>query len=304
MPDDVLDTFVEAALGSPATCALRALHRVAPDLSWDDPTLLQSAAVVAWGFRTLFNQHESVALLRGDSDESYWRAVLQFCASHNLQAVLDEYAHYLVDAEGLSAKPSADRVCGVASAMANALGIRPALIDVDEPVITDDGVHLDSFHMRGRFAMRLGDFKDEDNAAERLGIVRDAFNSPFRPFVLASTSVGQEGLDFHPYCYRIYHWNLPATRWTSNSARDASTATRTMRCGSISRTRKHQPCNRCRTRRRTLGPRCSRRLVRRRATKATWCPTGFSKALFASNVASPCCRLVVNTSDWNGSNAA
>lgn len=44
----------------------------------------------------------------------------------------------------------------------------------------------------------------------RLGGVRDAFNSPFRPFVLATTSVGQEGLDFHPYCYRVHHWNLPS----------------------------------------------------------------------------------------------
>lgn len=34
-------------------------------------------------------------------------------------------------------------------------------------------------------------------------------HSPFRPFVLASTSVGQEGLDFHPYCHAIVHWNLP-----------------------------------------------------------------------------------------------
>ena len=39
--------------------------------------------------------------------------------------------------------------------------------------------------------------------------IRDVFNSPFRPFVLASTSVGQEGLDFHFYCRKIFHWNLP-----------------------------------------------------------------------------------------------
>src|SRR3954449_6642208 len=45
--------------------------------------------------------------------------------------------------------------------------------------------------------------------ARRLGSGREAFNSPFRPFVLATTSIGQEGLDFHPYCYRVYHWNLP-----------------------------------------------------------------------------------------------
>jgi hypothetical protein len=28
--------------------------------------------------------------------------------------------------------------------------------------------------------------------------------------VLASTSVGQEGLDFHSYCHVVYHWNLPS----------------------------------------------------------------------------------------------
>ena len=40
-------------------------------------------------------------------------------------------------------------------------------------------------------------------------MVRAAFNSPFRPFVLTSTSIGQEGLDFHPWCHRLVHWNLP-----------------------------------------------------------------------------------------------
>ena len=28
--------------------------------------------------------------------------------------------------------------------------------------------------------------------------------------MLATTSVGQEGLDFHTYCHAIVHWNLPA----------------------------------------------------------------------------------------------
>lgn len=44
----------------------------------------------------------------------------------------------------------------------------------------------------------------------RSGQVRDAFNSPFWPFVLASTSIGQEGLDFHQYCHAIVHWDLPS----------------------------------------------------------------------------------------------
>ena len=46
--------------------------------------------------------------------------------------------------------------------------------------------------------------------ADRKRSVRNAFNSPFRPFVLASTSIGQEGLDFHHYCRKIVHWNLPS----------------------------------------------------------------------------------------------
>jgi hypothetical protein len=40
--------------------------------------------------------------------------------------------------------------------------------------------------------------------------VSRAFNSPFWPFVLTSTSVGQEGLDFHLWCHAVVHWNLPA----------------------------------------------------------------------------------------------
>ena len=38
--------------------------------------------------------------------------------------------------------------------------------------------------------------------------IRAAFNTPFWPHVLATTSVGQEGLDFHTWCERIGHWDL------------------------------------------------------------------------------------------------
>jgi hypothetical protein len=41
--------------------------------------------------------------------------------------------------------------------------------------------------------------------------LRRAFNSPFRPFVLATTSIGQEGLDFHTYCDQLVHWDLPSS---------------------------------------------------------------------------------------------
>ena len=207
--ETLIDLLVDVALGSPAVCALRALRRVAPDLGWDDPHLLEAANMIAWGFRTLFNQHDAVALLRSDDDHRYWRRILTYGVQHNLQAVLDEYVHYLVEAEGLGARPSVERVEGVSKAIANALSIRPSQIDVEYPTVAGQRLVIKKFQMRGRFAMRLADYEDEEGGAARLGSVRDAFNSPFRPFVLATTSVGQEGLDFHPYCYRVYHWNLP-----------------------------------------------------------------------------------------------
>ena len=63
---------------------------------------------------------------------------------------------------------------------------------------------------RTRFGLRLGEFKDEANKVKRADVVRRAFNSPFRPFLLTSTSVGQEGLDFHTWCHSVVHWNLPS----------------------------------------------------------------------------------------------
>ncbi|MBD3676836.1 MAG: hypothetical protein HUJ27_00350 [Rhodobacteraceae bacterium] len=43
----------------------------------------------------------------------------------------------------------------------------------------------------------------------RSDTLRRAFNSPFWPHILCTTSIGQEGLDFHQWCRRIVHWDLP-----------------------------------------------------------------------------------------------
>jgi hypothetical protein len=57
-----------------------------------------------------------------------------------------------------------------------------------------------------------GDGQDGDGM-EKASVksLRNAFNSPFPPFVLVSTSVGQEGLDFHRYCDRVIHWSPPSS---------------------------------------------------------------------------------------------
>lgn len=50
----------------------------------------------------------------------------------------------------------------------------------------------------------------EEHAPPRAEGLRRAFNTPFWPHVLATTSIGQEGLDFHSWCRRIVHWDLPS----------------------------------------------------------------------------------------------
>src|ERR1700730_17388439 len=38
--------------------------------------------------------------------------------------------------------------------------------------------------------------------------MRRSFNAPFWPHVLTTTSLGQEGLDFHVWCRQLLHWDL------------------------------------------------------------------------------------------------
>ncbi|MFQ5486022.1 MAG: helicase-related protein, partial [Desulfobacterales bacterium] len=91
------------------------------------------------------------------------------------------------------------------------LSLRTAQMRIDEIKTSEDGFIIDDFNTRCRFALRFGDIRDDNNQAiVRADSVREAFNSPFRPFILASTSIGQEGLDFHTWCHAVVHWNLPS----------------------------------------------------------------------------------------------
>jgi hypothetical protein len=82
---------------------------------------------------------------------------------------------------------------------------------VDDIRLSNGTSSIEQRRFRNHFAIRFGAQESDDGqAGAREGQVRRAFNSPFWPFVLASTSVGQEGLDFHAYCHAVVHWNLPS----------------------------------------------------------------------------------------------
>ncbi len=215
-PKDLAEVLATVALASPAVVAFRSLQRVCrdPELFPSTETLLAGAAKIAMGFRSLFNLPESITMIRsieaGD-DSRYWRSVLDYCVQGNLQSVMDEYVHILYESTGASHAPPDEAADTLVVEIENALSIRTASLTFDEIKIRQEKLELADRSLRCRYALRFGDDRSEtDQGGNRREQIRQAFNSPFRPFILATTSVGQEGLDFHQYCHEIYHWNLPA----------------------------------------------------------------------------------------------
>jgi hypothetical protein len=218
-PDDLAEVLAKVALASPAVVTLRSIMRMIikeGNAGWG-ANLIGSVAKAALGFRTLFNIPSTISMLRrhASSEESrYWETVLDYCVQGNLQSVLDEYVHILRESLGLLDKEQETIIRDLGEAIASAVSIRTISLAIDE-IKTSAGFELTEHTMRCRFALRFGDGqgdveKGEDNSETRKEQVREAFNSPFWPFILASTSVGQEGLDFHQYCRKVFHWNLPS----------------------------------------------------------------------------------------------
>jgi hypothetical protein len=209
-PTDLDRWVAMVGLAGPANCAWRALSRVLADhADVSDDAILRSAAVIAEGFRSLFNRSEVMGMLDlSDRSRSldYWQRVLTYCLSGNLQAVLDEYLHHLVGNEG---HLDDERLAELADRIASSVSIGRARIEAFDP---DEPARPLTFSPR--FALRYGNARgttqSDDNSVERLSSVQAAFNSPFWPMVLASTSVGQEGVDFHWWCHSLVHWNQPA----------------------------------------------------------------------------------------------
>ncbi len=129
-----------------------------------------------------------------------------------LQAVLDEFVHLVWDLRALGrlADPH-QRSAELARVFRLVTSARSVQVAPDEIVVSGRKVEFKRHTMRTRFAVRYGETEDE-STGERTPAeaTRDAFNSPFAPFILATTSVGQEGLDFHAYCHAVVHWNLPS----------------------------------------------------------------------------------------------
>ncbi|MGI9459239.1 MAG: helicase C-terminal domain-containing protein, partial [Pirellulales bacterium] len=198
IPEDLGQVLADMAIASPAVSALRCVsQQFQPDFY--DRT--RFAFNIANEFLSLFNKPESIAAVRLCTERPpYWRRVLRYCVDGCMHSMLEEFFHIL--------KSDCPSIREMYDRLADSINLRTAFIKVDD---------LSSFlkgeqkNMRCHYAIDLGNQRMEtDDGKERIKSIRQNFNSPFRPFVLSTTSIGQEGLDFHSYCRKIIHWNLPS----------------------------------------------------------------------------------------------
>ena len=200
-PVDLEDTIVDMILGSPAVCCLRAYNG---DIEW--------ATELAKVFRRRFNTPDATAIVelaysRRKDDDAHWQDVLRYCKDGNFQSMLDEYFHLIEEGETIDEKRHQNILDALTLHTAS-----PEVESFDEFKARISGDKSKGERkMRSNYAVAFGQTRGEaEGIVNRKDSIQGSFNSPMRPFVLATTSIGQEGLDFHLYCRKIMHWNLPS----------------------------------------------------------------------------------------------
>ena len=193
IPEDAEEVLAEMAIGAPAMCLYRIFKRIG------DPDAKLHAEEIAKELIGIFNNRQGIAAVRNNcrAHSNYFQNVIDYCIQGNLQAVLDEFVHMI----GENKQP--EKI--VARMKESFASSYPQPVNTIQTFGTDE-----KYTMRKHFAVDFGSGKQTEKDVNHATNVRSAFNSPFRPFVLASTSVGQEGLDFHWYCRKMIHWNLPS----------------------------------------------------------------------------------------------
>lgn len=192
IPPNTVEFLTDMAIGAPGVCLYRILH---------NKTLAIEASE---GFVTLFNRRVAGYIIdrikeKNHDKETYLSGVMNYCVMGNLQAVLDEYRHLCVDDLDFVERM---KTCFIREV--------PLQVDTYESFLGDGNPPKKSMRTYYAVPFSKGNTTMDQKGEQRSNNIRVAFQSPFYPFVVVSTSVGQEGLDFHWYCRRIVHWNLPS----------------------------------------------------------------------------------------------
>jgi hypothetical protein len=212
--------LVSLAISGPGVAVFRILQstKLIPTQETNESSaaerLLRVLSFCSTELRNYFNKPQVGLAIRvrykNDSASSAWQWIARFCVEHQLQAVLDEFGSLVTT--DLTGDDDLARLKEFLSALSNCFQIpagQPKLREFARGKVSSVSV---SRHIAQAFTDEKARSSEEDSNVELLrDQIRKAFNTPFWPFLLATTSIGQEGLDFHRYCMDVIHWNLPHT---------------------------------------------------------------------------------------------
>jgi len=195
-----LDALVDLALGAPGVVTGRALYRHLPELFDFQEQHFARLVNFCWTrLRTYLDRPVFWSVLPGeDATQKYQNACVDGC----LEAVLDE--HFWLRKSKVNPDGLIEDLSAALAANVGTFGFKGAK-------------KKDKIRIRCHAAVPFGGTETETHRQDhdvdepppaRSEEIRSAFNTPFWPHVLATTSVGQEGLDFHSWCDRLGHWDL------------------------------------------------------------------------------------------------
>lgn len=163
---------------------------------------LESLLLSVYSVFTTKEAHDILSTIDG---ATYMDKIHAYSAQGNFRSVLDEYVHLILEEEHISLKNvTRDQLYKT---------LRMDYFTVIENFMRGYGIKVSvadnkDMYLYPNFAQ--GITGEEGKAESQLALKNrlTCFNSPFRPFVFTTTSVGAEGLDFHWFCRNIYHWAL------------------------------------------------------------------------------------------------
>ena len=203
-------------LGSPANVIYRSIHQYGniknKNIIKEWVNYNKNNWHISESFLHFIGRNENYKKMKIINSKNKLIEILDYCIKNNIQSMMDEYMHQLTDS------PRYKNITDDAAKM-------KYLYDIFETVfkLAVNKINYYSYKNNesteiskiSKFSMRISksSMRDNDNKDERPPTsdnVKTSFNSPFAPFILVTTSIGQEGLDFHPYCNQIWHWDLPS----------------------------------------------------------------------------------------------
>ena len=197
------------AVASPTVCAYRTLSSLK---GIDEKMAIDCAKKIGDAFVEYLKdaaKRSHVLALNGIGN---CNDLLRYCANGCIQSVIDEYLFMIrKEITPVNINDVCDTITRLLEPSHTKIKFfsRNLLVSDNKDLLTLNDEDFVECTFAERFTTDKSD--SEDNDEKHYKHTKDSFNSPFLPFVLATTPMAQEGLDLHFYCHRIMHWGLPVS---------------------------------------------------------------------------------------------